>query len=107
MATEVEMAKKLSCEVVIVECNAKKIVEMANENFENVSVLGRTTRIFPKKAITERGRTIEHQQPRRNRVRMSGKAVSNHVPFSKNMFDLHFPISVESSRILLRIFLRG
>ncbi|KAF7815330.1 putative ribonuclease H protein [Senna tora] len=95
MATEVEMAKKLSCEVVIVECDVKKIVEMANENFENVSVLGRATRIFPKKAITERGRTIEHQQARRNRVRMSGKVVSNHVPFSKNMFDLHVPISIE------------
>ncbi|KAF7815293.1 uncharacterized protein G2W53_029262 [Senna tora] len=40
MATEVETAKKLSCEVVIVECDTKKIVEMANENFENVSVLG-------------------------------------------------------------------
>ncbi|KAF7815294.1 putative ribonuclease H protein [Senna tora] len=57
--------------------------------------MGRTTRIFPKKAITERGRTIEHQQARRNRVRMSGKALNNHVPFSKNMFDLHVPISVE------------
>ncbi|KAF7811387.1 uncharacterized protein G2W53_032363 [Senna tora] len=32
--------------------------------------MGRTTIIFSNKAITERKRTIEHQQARRTRVRM-------------------------------------
>ncbi|KAF7815337.1 uncharacterized protein G2W53_029306 [Senna tora] len=63
MAIGVEMAKKLSCEVVIVECDAKKIVEMENENFQNVSVLGESL-MSPKKTIENKKTSHKKDQPK-------------------------------------------